>query len=371
MAERLNIVQSSTEPNKRDIWLKDGKFKKFGPKGWKNVGGDSIDESTPVKTEVSGNELVQIVDNGVPKAASVDALVKGAKEVYVLSGFSSCNYDELVEAIDSNKLLYMQLGDALLPMIVSYKSGDNIQLTACQGLFNTRQDTEIVKSSFAFINMVATPNGFINISTGSFNLDKSGNGTKFLSDNGRYKEIDITSATPYVFNYTGQTSVTQEEYDELKAAILAKKRILVVDTTIDNMYINTSLCAYIEDEDAIIMQLSFCAEYNIVTLGYLIQNLDITRTNIITPSSADIVSLQDTIGTKQNKISDLETIRANAALGAAALQSVPAATNTALGGVKQVTIPQLAEDADLASVIAAYNDLVTKLVASGIAVASA
>ena len=38
MVEKLNIVQSTIEPDKRNIWLKDGKLKKFGAKGWSTIG---------------------------------------------------------------------------------------------------------------------------------------------------------------------------------------------------------------------------------------------------------------------------------------------------------------------------------------------
>ena len=39
MTEKLNIVQSTTEPDKRNIWLKDNELKKFGAKGWSTIGG--------------------------------------------------------------------------------------------------------------------------------------------------------------------------------------------------------------------------------------------------------------------------------------------------------------------------------------------
>lgn len=41
MVEKLNIVQSTTEPDKRNIWLKDGELKKFGAKGWSTIGGSN------------------------------------------------------------------------------------------------------------------------------------------------------------------------------------------------------------------------------------------------------------------------------------------------------------------------------------------
>ena len=41
MVEKLNIVQSATEPDKRNIWFKDGELKKFGAKGWSTIGGSN------------------------------------------------------------------------------------------------------------------------------------------------------------------------------------------------------------------------------------------------------------------------------------------------------------------------------------------
>ena len=41
MTEKLNIVQSITEPDKRNIWLKDNELKKFGAKGWSTIGGSN------------------------------------------------------------------------------------------------------------------------------------------------------------------------------------------------------------------------------------------------------------------------------------------------------------------------------------------
>nr|DAM97282.1 MAG TPA: Head fiber protein [Crassvirales sp.] len=212
MAERLNIVQSSTEPNKRDIWLKNGKFKKFGSKGWEDVGGGSIDESTL-----------------------------------------------------------------------------------------------------------------------------------------------------YVFNYTGQDSVTQDEYNELKDAIDGCRVILLCLEDSGNFPV---CAAYNEYGDGI----TICGVANGVLMVITIaSNLSI---NIEVDNLVSSSFLETSLDTKQDTITDLKTIRANAALGAKALQSVPTATSDTLGGVKQVTISQLAKDANLTSVIATYNDLVTQLVASGIAVAS-
>jgi len=46
MTEKLNIVQSTTEPDKRNIWLKDNELKKFGAKGWSTIGGSNAGGGT-------------------------------------------------------------------------------------------------------------------------------------------------------------------------------------------------------------------------------------------------------------------------------------------------------------------------------------
>lgn len=46
MTEKLNIVQSATEPDKRNIWLKDNELKKFGAKGWSTIGGSNAEGGT-------------------------------------------------------------------------------------------------------------------------------------------------------------------------------------------------------------------------------------------------------------------------------------------------------------------------------------
>lgn len=49
------------------------------------------------------------------------------------------------------------------------------------------------------------------------------------------------------------------------------------------------------------------------------------------------------------------------------ISKVPSATASAVGGVKKVTLSKLDTSADITAVVTAYNSLVDKLVASGIA----
>ena len=58
MTEKLNIVQSTTEPDKRNIWLKDNELKKFGAKGWSTIGGKGGSGGTSTDKDV----LTMLVD---------------------------------------------------------------------------------------------------------------------------------------------------------------------------------------------------------------------------------------------------------------------------------------------------------------------
>lgn len=48
------------------------------------------------------------------------------------------------------------------------------------------------------------------------------------------------------------------------------------------------------------------------------------------------------------------------------LITIPEATTDTLGGVKKITVDTLAEDADITTVVAAYNNLINKLTEAGL-----
>lgn len=105
MTEKLNIVQSTTEPDKRNIWLKDNELKKFGAKGWSTIGGKGGDVSLdgPQVSELSGSELIPINDNGESKVITVNNLLESNKDICkVIIDFVSLdliNYTEVIDAI--------------------------------------------------------------------------------------------------------------------------------------------------------------------------------------------------------------------------------------------------------------------------------
>ena len=81
---RREIIQSKTEPNKNNLWLSEEGLKKYGKKGWEPLGG-GISPNTPIVDSISGDELVSINVNGENKAVRADELVKGGKEVFILT----------------------------------------------------------------------------------------------------------------------------------------------------------------------------------------------------------------------------------------------------------------------------------------------
>lgn len=105
MVEKLNIVQSATEPDKRNIWLKDNELKKFGAKGWGTIGGKGggISLDGPQVSEPSGSELVPINDNGENKVITINNLLNKGKGVCNIiidkESKSIVNNSEVLDAI--------------------------------------------------------------------------------------------------------------------------------------------------------------------------------------------------------------------------------------------------------------------------------
>ena len=66
MTEKLNIVQSTTEPDKRNIWLKDNELKKFGAKGWSTIGGSNTGgDSGGTSTDKDALDIYINIDNNM------------------------------------------------------------------------------------------------------------------------------------------------------------------------------------------------------------------------------------------------------------------------------------------------------------------
>lgn len=116
MTEKLNIVQSTTEPDKRNIWLKDNELKKFGAKGWSTIGGSNtggggtstdkdalyiyIDRNT--KTIIFNDKVF------VPNVGEEVTFIIHNKELYSILHSSLVNNNALLcfKTIPTNKLQF-------------------------------------------------------------------------------------------------------------------------------------------------------------------------------------------------------------------------------------------------------------------------
>lgn len=111
MAEKLNIVQSTTEPDKNNIWLKDNELKKFGAKGWSTIGGGGVSLDSPQVSEPSGSELVPINDNGENKVITINNLLNKGKAVCAIildeRRENIVNYSEVYDAIESGNKYFI------------------------------------------------------------------------------------------------------------------------------------------------------------------------------------------------------------------------------------------------------------------------
>lgn len=221
------IVQSNTEPSKNDIWLKDGQMKTFGKEGWKPIGG---------RVSEGNNESV------------------GDKEIYVLDATRTdyeTLFNEVSEAWDSNKqiiLNYMpegynvQIFDTLLtrgykeedsivfgagPVIMPHFYGNGCFITPMLTIIIFKDDIKIDDTSISEFTEESI--GYIKyFSDDKICLTSSGNGTKFLSDDGTYKPISTSNNEPYIFEYDDNlTNISLDRFIELDDAISSGKKIII------------------------------------------------------------------------------------------------------------------------------------------------
>ena len=84
MTEKLNIVQSTTEPDKRNIWLKDNELKKFGAKGWSTIGGSNT-EGSDTSTDKDALDIYINMDNNIltvnDKQFNMGNITSGSTEI--------------------------------------------------------------------------------------------------------------------------------------------------------------------------------------------------------------------------------------------------------------------------------------------------
>lgn len=183
--QRIHDILSSIQMSPRD--------KKDLVNAIANSGG--INKNTPIKESVDGTELVPIFD-GENKAVSINELVKGGKEVYYVdvekyeSSISRLDYQNLREKINNPNTILVTTYEGSNYILNLEEINDwSFYLT---GIIPLTFNDEIKILYFSVFEEYGV--GLMcRLVTKILTFDQSGDGTKFLSDDGTYKEIDITS----------------------------------------------------------------------------------------------------------------------------------------------------------------------------------
>lgn len=135
MTEKLNIVQSTTEPDKRNIWLKDNELKKFGAKGWSTIGGSNTGGGGGTSTDkdalyiyvdfnnfnITFNDKIFTPDIN---DSTENITVINNKELYNTLYNSLVNTNTIVHILSSNEEPYIHI----IPAIACYNTDVQFQM---------------------------------------------------------------------------------------------------------------------------------------------------------------------------------------------------------------------------------------------------
>lgn len=244
---RKNIIQSKTEPNKNDIWLSEEGLKKYGKNGWEPLGGGGINDSTPVVNEVSGNELLPINVNGENKAVSAAALVKGAKELFVITPTLEGEFPTILtkDYLNSGMPVIFYAGTyiaknftrSVIDMDVTYFEDYYIVVPA----FKSGEKAVVFIATYR-LDKPNNPVSFIVEAEGKIiPLYYNGDGTKFLSDDGTYKEvsgggepviIEIDAKSPTSILTDKQINAAKNSNIKIKAILKEENTTIIINPTI-------------------------------------------------------------------------------------------------------------------------------------------
>lgn len=135
MTEKLNIVQSTTEPDKRNIWLKDNELKKFGTKGWSTIGGSNTGGGGGTSTDKDALDIYvdfnhfNIIFNDKLFTPDIndstsDTIVINNKELYNTLYNSLFKTNTMVHILSSNETPYIYI----IPTIVCSNTEVHFQM---------------------------------------------------------------------------------------------------------------------------------------------------------------------------------------------------------------------------------------------------
>lgn len=248
---RKNIIQSKTEPNKNDIWLSEEGLKKYGKNGWEPLGGGSNN---------SGGYTDMMVLNTRDNATLTEE-----------------QFNEIEERVKNGCLFELQYyePDGILTYYSQGIKHDLDSTVTCY-VFNTNFSIANKDVSFAgdvvFV-AIKTPTecGFTSMLVNNLSeLDLpvlrtpkfyyTGNGTKFLSDDGTYKEVSGGNG-PVIIEYPNvsneEIAVTDEQIEAVKNGNV-KIKLTMTGTT--NYIISAPISIAIMEEVAEIVVRSYFGE---------------------------------------------------------------------------------------------------------------
>lgn len=231
---RKNIIQSKTEPNKNDIWLSEEGLKKYGKNGWEPLGGGSNNSGGSNSGGYSDIMVLNTRDNATLTEEQFNEIEERVKngclfelQLHEIDGTTTYYSQGIKFRIDSNNAWYIFNGNfGVTTKDVSY-AGDVVFL--------------VVKSPQGYGFVGITVNDLPDLGLPILRTPKfyyTGNGTKFLSDDGTYKEVSGGSEA-YIWDGNNDESTIVE----LKQAILDNRRIL---------YNNIECITYIMNETIVI-----------------------------------------------------------------------------------------------------------------------
>ena len=207
-----------------------------------------------IKTNNNGEITGQVLQNQL--LAMIDTISESDKEIFVCdfinektSSITDAQYNELLNAVNARNIV-------LIGSTARYRIIDLVELSSDVLTLGTEYtidvDQSLIITTIQYDVAIVSENSVhaVNVKSSSQSLVYNGDGTKFLADDGDYKEIALSGGgMEYVtinrrfsdaeIRYYGQISLS--DYDKLYAAIVGKKALAVVWTENKAIYAMTML----------------------------------------------------------------------------------------------------------------------------------
>lgn len=182
----------------------------------------TLNDSTPIAESLVGDELIPIKQNGEDKAVTATDLIKDAKELFEITPNSEGEFPTILTkdylnnglpVINAGAYLTKSFTRSFIDMGINFYEDYYIVNPA----FKSGEKASVIK----IVYVPTEPDRPISLNFYSeeniIPLFYDGDGTKFLADDGTYKEVSGGSE-PYNFD-TNKTEFTEEELEEFLTAV--------------------------------------------------------------------------------------------------------------------------------------------------------